>query len=136
MKQFFEWFDFVRPPWGKAVAEFISGSVLMASLVVPVHSERWTGQVSALDGHRLAVIRTGQFTSSRKSPAEVTLLRHRSTVFGSAVSLKDPLQAKVFKFMPIMFTFFFNIITKMETIIYILLEEKTNSPCSSIMLFS
>jgi hypothetical protein len=76
-------------------------SMLIAVLLASVFSgqvtraERWTGDGSPLDGHRLIVLRPNQFTAAPDSASEVTQVRHKATVSGSAASLKVPLQAPI-----------------------------------------
>ena len=75
--------------------------ILIAALLAPVftphiaHAERWTGDASPLDGHRLIVLRTNQFTTESNSASEATQVKHKATIFGSAATLKAPLQATI-----------------------------------------
>jgi len=65
-----------------------------ATLVLPLSAERWTGQVSALDGHRLIVLKPSDFLAAGVSE-NARIMRHRATVFGSAHPLREVSMAKV-----------------------------------------
>ncbi|MDA1013288.1 MAG: HEAT repeat domain-containing protein [Planctomycetota bacterium] len=77
---------------------------VLLSLIIPclsqvAHAERWTGADSPLDGHRLVVLRPSTFTLKADAVgvphAVPELVKHRGAVWGSVVSLKQPVRAEV-----------------------------------------
>ena len=79
--------------------------MLLVSLLVTsvpsqvVHAERWTGDGSPLDGHRLVVVRPHALKPKAKAGSaantSAAFVKHRAAVFGEAVSLQQRVQASV-----------------------------------------